>query len=131
MSNPPSNDWFNQPNYGLQTSYKLTPCVDPYASEIDKRETVEGWFVRSMPDLNQNNPHVITYLIQNSKWWVETVGIDGIRMDTYPYAYAAPMAQWMKEINLEYPNFNTVGETWVTHPAYTCLLYTSPSPRDS
>ena len=119
MSNPPSNDWFNQPNYGLQTSYKLTPCVDPYASEIDKRETVEGWFVRSMPDLNQNNPHVITYLIQNSKWWVETVGIDGIRMDTYPYAYAAPMAQWMKEINLEYPNFNTVGETWVTHPAYT------------
>ncbi|MDO4511546.1 MAG: glycoside hydrolase family 13 protein [Bacteroidales bacterium] len=117
--NAPSKDWFNQPNYGLQTSYKLTPCVDPYASEIDKRETVEGWFVKSMPDLNQNNPHVITYLIQNSIWWIETVGIDGIRMDTYPYAYASPMARWMKEINAEYPNFNTVGETWVTQPAYT------------
>lgn len=117
--NPPAADWFNYPNYGLQTSYKLTPCVDPYASEIDKSETVEGWFVPSMPDLNQNNPHVATYLIQNSIWWVETVGINGIRMDTYPYAYAAPMARWMKELNEEYPNFNTVGETWVTQPAYT------------
>ena len=117
--NPPAADWFNQPNYGLQTSYKLTPCVDPYASEIDKRETEEGWFASSMPDLNQNNPHVATYLIQNSIWWVETVGINGIRMDTYPYAYAAPMARWMKELNEEYPNFNTVGETWVTQPAYT------------
>ena len=72
-----------------------------------------------MPDLNQNNPHVATYLIQNSIWWVETVGINGIRMDTYPYAYAAPMARWMKQLNEEYPNFNTVGETWVTQPAYT------------
>ena len=103
----------------LQTSYKLTPVVDPYASKIDLKETVEGWFVPSMPDLNQLNPHVIRYLIQNSIWWIETVGIDGIRMDTYPYAYAQPMAQWMKEINDEYPNFNTVGETWVTEPAYT------------
>ena len=117
--NPPASDWFNQPNYGLQTSFKLTPCVDPYASEIDKRETEEGWFVSSMPDLNQNNPHVATYLIQNSIWWVETVGINGIRMDTYPYAYAVPMARWMKQLNEEYPNFNTVGETWVTQPAYT------------
>lgn len=117
--NPPASDWFNQPNYGLQTSFKLTPCVDPYASEIDKRETEEGWFASSMPDLNQNNPHVATYLIQNSIWWVETVGINGIRMDTYPYAYATPMARWMKQLNEEYPNFNTVGETWVTQPAYT------------
>ena len=117
--NPPASNWFNQPNYGLQTSFKLTPCVDPYASEIDKRETEEGWFASSMPDLNQNNPHVATYLIQNSIWWVETVGINGIRMDTYPYAYAAPMAHWMKQLNEEYPNFNTVGETWVTQPAYT------------
>ena len=103
----------------LQTSYKLTPVVDPYASKVDLKETVEGWFVPSMPDLNQNNPHLMRYLIQNSIWWIETVGIDGIRMDTYPYAYAGPMAQWMKELNEEYPNFNTVGETWVTEPAYT------------
>ena len=103
----------------LQTSYKLTPVVDPYASKIDLKETTEGWFVPSMPDLNQRNPHLMRYLIQNSKWWIETAGIDGIRMDTYPYAFAEPMAQWMKELDEEYPNFNTVGETWVTEPAYT------------
>lgn len=122
----PSKDWFNTPewmkkgdSYFLQTSYKLTPVLDPYASKVDKRETVDGWFVRSMPDLNQKNPHVMTYLIQNSEWWIETVGIDGIRMDTYPYADRKAMSQWMKILNEEYPNFNTVGETWVTEPAYT------------
>lgn len=122
----PSKDWFNTPewmkkgdSYYLQTSYKLTPVLDPYASKVDKRETVDGWFVKSMPDLNQKNPHVMTYLIQNSEWWIETVGIDGIRMDTYPYADRKAMSQWMKILNEEYPNFNTVGETWVTEPAYT------------
>lgn len=115
----PSKDWFNNPNYGLQTSYKLTPVLDPYASKVDMRETVDGWFVKSMPDLNQRNPHLMRYLIQNSEWWIETVGIDGIRMDTYPYADRDAMALWMKTLNEEYPNFNTVGETWVTEPAYT------------
>ncbi len=130
----PSHDWLNIPNglsrdsktgkmsvneHYLQTSYKLTPVVDPYASEIDLKETVHGWFVPTMPDLNQNNPHLMTYLIQNSIWWIETVGIDGIRMDTYPYADAGAMADWMERINEEYPNFNVVGETWVTEPAYT------------
>ncbi|MGN0225554.1 MAG: alpha-amylase family glycosyl hydrolase [Prevotella sp.] len=139
----PSHDWFNTPEWllpenqatavelktmdgaakvndkYLQTSYKLTPVVDPYASKVDMRETVDGWFVPTMPDLNQRLPWVMDYLIQNSIWWIETVGIDGIRMDTYPYADADGMALWMKRINLEYPNFNTVGETWVTEPAYT------------
>ena len=115
----PSKDWFNSPNYGLQTSYKLTSVLDPYASKVDMAETVDGWFVSSMPDLNQRNPHVIKYLIQNSIWWIETVGIDGIRMDTYPYADRQAMSEWMKVLNQEYPNFNTVGETWVTEPAYT------------
>lgn len=129
----PTKDWLNLPEWltesggtsksegtsFLQTSYKLTPVVDPYASEIDIQETTEGWFVPTMPDLNQHNPHLMRYLIQNSKWWIETVGIDGIRMDTYPYAYADAMAEWMKELDEEYPNFNTVGETWVTEPAYT------------
>ena len=125
----PSQDWLNVPEWFsgkeedkakyLQTSYKLTPVLDPYAAEVDKRETVDGWFVPSMPDLNQRNPHVIKYLIQNSVWWIETVGIDGIRMDTYPYADREAMALWMKTLEREYPNFNTVGETWVTEPAYT------------
>ena len=129
----PTKDWLNLPEWldeskgtsnpegtsFQQTSYKLTPVKDPYVSEVDLKETVEGWFVPTMPDLNQHNPHLMRYLIQNSKWWIETVGIDGIRMDTYPYAYADAMADWMKELDEEYPNFNTVGETWVTEPAYT------------
>ncbi len=122
LKDMPSKDWFNEPDYKnnyLQTSYKLTPVMDPYASKIDLRETVDGWFVPSMPDLNQKNTHVMRYLIQNSKWWIETVGIDGIRMDTYPYADAKAMSDWMKELDEEYPNFNVVGETWVTEPAYT------------
>jgi len=133
VSDLPSKDWFNEsdciemdgktvkikdPQY-LQTSYMLTPIVDPYASDIDKKETVQGWFVKTMPDLNQHNPHLMRYLIQNSMWWIETVGIDGIRMDTYPYAYADAMAKWMKALDEEYPNFNVVGETWVVDPAYT------------
>lgn len=128
----PSADWLNKPEWlaeagtdfmpgesYLQTSYKLTPVLDPYASQVDLSETVEGWFVPSMPDLNQKNPHVIKYLIQNSVWWIETVGIDAIRMDTYPYADRVAMAQWMETLELEYPHFNTVGETWVTEPPYT------------
>ena len=117
VADMPSRDWLND-KY-LQTSYKLTPIVDPYASKVDFKETVEGWFVPTMPDLNQKNPHVMIYLIQNSEWWIETVGIDGIRMDTYPYADAEGMAMWMKTLGEEYPNFNVVGETWVTEPAYT------------
>lgn len=134
VADMPSLDWLNTPEWldarkdktkpevndkYLQTSYKLTPIVDPYASKVDFKETVEGWFVPTMPDLNQKNPHVMTYLIQNSEWWIETVGIDGIRMDTYPYADAEGMARWMKTLGEEYPNFNVVGETWVTEPAYT------------
>ena len=132
-SDMPTKDWLNLHDWlkeskgtsnptgtsFLQTSYKLTPVKDPYASKVDLKETVDGWFVPTMPDLNQKNPHLMTYLIQNSKWWIETVGIDGIRMDTYPYADAKGMARWMKELDEEYPNFNTVGETWVTEPAYT------------
>ena len=118
QTTPPSEGLGEAHSYIL-TSYKLTPVKDPYASEVDLRETVDGWFVPTMPDLNQRNPHLMTYLIQNSKWWIETVGIDGIRMDTYPYADAKGMARWMKELDEEYPNFNTVGETWVTEPAYT------------
>lgn len=139
----PTKDWFNTPEWlypenqkytvktqtmdgeqttntkYLQTSYKLTPVLDPYASKVDLHETVDGWFVPTMPDLNQRNDHLMTYLIQNSEWWIETVGIDGIRMDTYPYADRKGMARWMEVLNEEYPNFNTVGETWVTEPAYT------------
>ena len=118
----PCKDWFNNPDHEnnfVQTSFKLTPHVDPYASKYDFSQMNDGWFVTAMPDLNQKNPHVYRYLVQNSFWWIEYADIDGIRMDTYPYADYDAMSNWMKELNEEYPNYNTVGETWVTEPAYT------------
>lgn len=117
----PSKDWFNHADFKnnfVQTSYKLTPHVDPYASEYDFDQMNNGWFVEAMPDLNQKNPHVYKYLLQNSLWWIEYADIDGIRMDTYPYADYDAMSNWMKELNEEYPNYNTVGETWVTEPKH-------------
>lgn len=118
----PSKDWFNNPDHEnnfVQTSFRLPPMVDPYASRYDFDQMNDGWFVPSMPDLNQKNPHVYRYLVQNSFWWIEYSDIDGIRMDTYPYADYNAMSNWMKELNEQYPNYNVVGETWVTEPAYT------------
>ncbi len=109
----PEKDWFNFPDGFVQTSYRLTPIFDPYSSEYDKKIMQDGWFVEEMPDLNQNNEHLMKYLIQNSIYWIEYAGIDGIRMDTYPYAAFEPMAQWNKEVMDEYPNFNIVGESWL------------------
>ncbi len=108
----PSHDWFNFPDGYRQTSYRLTPHFDPYASQYDRSMTVEGWFVESMPDLNQHNPHLMKYLTQNSIWWIEFAGIDGIRMDTHPYVFFDSMSEWCAAIDREYPHFNIVGECW-------------------
>ena len=122
LKDMPSKDWFNHSDYQanyVQTNYELTPHVDPYGSQKDFDLMANGWFVPTMPDLNQQNPHVIRYLQQSSMWWVEYADIDGIRMDTYPYADYDAMSGWMKAINAEYPNFNVVGESWNIEPAYT------------
>jgi glycosidase len=93
------------------THYKWT-LLDPHAPQTEKDILVQGWFSGGMPDLNQKNRHLGTYLIQNSIWWIEYSRIDGIRMDTYPYADFDFMARWCEEINNEYPDFNIVGEGW-------------------
>jgi glycosidase len=87
--------------------------VDPYSSDLDRREMVEGWFVPTMPDLNQRNKYMSTYLIQNSIWWIEYANLYGIRQDTYSYPFKAFMTDWTCAIMDEYPNFNLVGEEWV------------------
>ena len=93
------------------THYKWA-LMDPHAPESEKTTLVDGWFSGGMPDLNQRNPHLAKYLIQNSIWWIEYSRIDGIRMDTYPYADYDFMVRWCKEIHDEYPDFNIVGEGW-------------------
>lgn len=111
----PSADWFSNGGEFLQTSFRTGAVSDVHASLHDRKLTVNGWFVDSMPDFNQRNRHVMTYLIQASVWWIEYAGIDGIRQDTYPYNDAAGMVRWCKAIESEYPGFNIVGETWVNH----------------
>ena len=76
----------------------------------------QGWFVSAMPDLNQRNPFLATYLIQNSIWWIETLQLGGIRQDTYPYPDKAFMSKWAGAIMNEYPNFSIVGEEWSLNP---------------
>jgi glycosidase len=116
MNDLPTYDWLHQfPGYG-QTNYKMTTQFDPNASAIDAKNCMDGWFVKSMPDLNQNNPLVLNYLIQNAIWWIEYADLDGFRVDTYSYADKQGIATWTKAIMDEYPNFNIVGEAWLyTH----------------
>ena len=113
MKDVPSKDWLNNLDMYVETSHVKEVYFDPYASEYDTKRMVDGWFVPSMPDLNQRNPHVATYLIQNSIWWIEYSGVDGIRQDTYPYADYKMMVDWCNAIYREYPDYNIVGEAWM------------------
>ena len=113
----PAEDWFNFPDGYVQTNYRLSAITDEYASDYDRKLATDGWFVESMPDLNQRNPHLMKYLEQNSIWWIEESQIDGIRMDTYPYADRAAMGRWVDAVLAEYPDFNIVGECWFADPA--------------
>lgn len=117
MNDMPSADWLNYyPEYKI-TSHRRTVNQDPHASEADKKLMADGWFVPTMPDMNQRNPFLLNYLIQNSIWWTEYVGLDGIRMDTYPYPDKFGMAEWTRRMLEEYPDFYMVGEEWAMNPA--------------
>lgn len=117
MKDMPSKDWYNHPEGNELTNFRLSTIHDPYVSDYDLDHTVNGWFVSAMPDLNQKNPHLMKYLIQNSIWWIESSKINGIRMDTNPYADMQGMAQWAADVLREYPNFNIVGECWYGNEA--------------
>ncbi|NBC56887.1 MAG: alpha-amylase [Bacteroidetes bacterium] len=122
MQDLPFDDWVNaqeafENDKKLPTSnHRRTTNQDLYASEYDSSKMTEGWFVPTMPDLNQQNPFMAKYLIQNSIWWIETLQLGGIRQDTYPYPDKDFMSDWAKAIMREYPNFNIVGEEWSTNP---------------
>lgn len=120
----PSEDWVHdRQEYGL-TNYRTTTIMDPYRSREDYNTLVRAWFVDEMPDLNQRNPLVADYLIQNTLWWIEYSGIDGIRMDTHPYPYKDYMAEWSRRVLEEYPDFNIVGEVWMPNVPTTAYWQT-------
>jgi glycosidase len=112
MKDLPFHDWINGDTVYTQTNYRISTITDPYTSQFDKNLNSDGWFVREMPDMNQRNPYMLTYLKQFAIWWVEFSGLDGIRVDTYPYNDPAKVAEWTKAIRAEYPNINIVGECW-------------------
>ena len=128
MKDLPFKDWINhQAHYeenidnwtndmSRTTNHRRTTNQDIYASKIDKENMSVGWFVSAMPDLNQRNPFMARYTIQNSIWWIETANLGGIRQDTYPYPDKDFMSQWAGEIMTEYPNFSIVGEEWSLNP---------------
>ncbi|MFY0604642.1 MAG: cyclomaltodextrinase N-terminal domain-containing protein [Flavobacteriaceae bacterium] len=128
MKDLPFEDWVNyQKNYEdniddwnwkktKTSNHRRTSNQDMYASKIDKEGMTDGWFVATMPDLNQRNPFMATYITQNSIWWIETLGLGGIRQDTYPYPDKKFMSEWAGAIMKEYPNFNIVGEEWSYNP---------------
>ncbi len=112
MKDLPSRDWVNQWPAFTRTTYRAPTLVDPYASEWDKKHFSNGWFDRAMPDLNQRNPHVANYLIQQAIWWIEYAGIDDLRIDTYTYSDQAFCSRWCAELLAEYPKLGMFGEVW-------------------
>ncbi|NLP56826.1 glycoside hydrolase family 13 protein [Lutibacter sp. B1] len=121
MKDLPSEDWVNFETEYLNdsivtTNHRRTTNQDFYASASDKKLMNGGWFASAMPDLNQKNPLLATYLIQNSIWWIEELDLGGIRQDTYPYPDKEFMSKWAGAITNEYPNFSIVGEEWSYNP---------------
>ena len=109
----PMKDFVNQWPVYTQSSYRDQPVMDIHASQADRNKMLDGWFVPSMPDLNQRNPYVQNYLTQNHIWWIEYAGIDGLRLDTYPYNDGEYMADWAQKLKAEFPNLSIFGETLV------------------
>jgi neopullulanase len=117
MADMPAKDWLNFPDKYTETTHRRTAIHDPHAAPEDAKLFSDGWFVKTMPDLNQRNPLLATYLIQNSVWWIEYANLSGIREDTYSYSDKNFLSAWGKYLLEEYPNFNMVGEEWTSNHA--------------
>jgi len=117
MNDLPMKDWVHQYPSFTRTNYRMSTWNDPYTSDFDLQLNNRGWFDHTMPDLDQSNPYLLTYLKQNAIWWIEYAGLDGLRIDTYPYNDKWHIAQWTKAIRDEYPNINIVGECWQHRPS--------------
>ena len=105
----PEKNWIHQFPEFTRSNYQSSVVSDPYQSEYDANLISNGWFDTTMPDVNQTDSLFATYLIQNTLWWIEYAGIDGIRMDTYPYPDKNFMARWVQEVLNEYPTMQHCG----------------------
>ena len=112
MNDLPFKDWIHVFDNYTRTSGRFSTVLDPHGSEYDRNLLVSGWFTGNMADMNLDNPFVLKYFQQWAIWWIEYSGLDGFRVDTYPYNEPIPMSRWNKAVTDEYPNFNIVGECW-------------------
>ncbi|NNC95658.1 MAG: alpha-amylase [Chitinophagales bacterium] len=127
MQNLPQEDWINGTvENHFNDKHHMITMRDPHRAESTMEEFKTFWFVDAMPDVNQNNPFVSKYYIQNSIWWIEYSGVDGIREDTYPYGFQEHSTNWAKAIKEEYPNFTIVGETWLLEPTFLATFQDIP-----
>jgi glycosidase len=117
MKDLPAPDWLGYEGQPVLTSHARTTVSDPYAATVDRQRFTSGWFDASMPDMNQRNPQLAIYQIQNAIWWIEEIGLCGLRVDTYGYSDAALINEWTRRILQEYPRLNIVGEEWSDNPA--------------
>lgn len=117
MKDLPTPDWINHPGKFVATAHHHTAVHDPYASKEDASNFTTGWFSPGMPDMNQTNPYVANYLIQNNIWWIEYAGLSGLRIDTFGYSDGAFLSEYTRRLMQEYPNLNMVGEEWSKLPS--------------
>jgi glycosidase len=114
----PTPTWFyGTPENHLSNNWQKWTTMDPHASDATRRRNLEGWFIDILPDLNQDDEEVRRYLIQNTLWWLGTVGFDAVRMDTLPHVPRAFWRDWSSAIHAEYPQVNILGELFDGDPA--------------
>ena len=108
---PPLPDWFHgTAAQHLENHYLFHPATDPHSTEEAAQDALDGWFVNSLPDMNQQNPVVARYETQNMIWWIEEGGIDGLRIDTFPYVQRDFWQSYLGTLKSIYPNLTSVGE---------------------
>jgi len=130
MKDLPQKDWVNEWPEFTKSNFRGSVISDPYRSQFDEKKMSNGWFDNHMADFNQKNPYVAKYLIQNSIWWIEFAGLDGLRQDTYPYSDKDFMAEWMKTLREEYPNITVVGEVWLNYPPLVAYWLDNKTNKD-
>ena len=123
VKDPPLPDWF----HGTLASHVRNPfrgdlLLSPHAPDAARRPTLDGWFSDDLPDMNQEQPEVARYEIQNSLWWVGMTGIDGIRQDTVQYLPRFFIRDLNAALDRQYPSMWMVGEAWNEDPIHTSFF---------
>jgi glycosidase len=123
VKDSPTPTWFNgtQAKH-LNNNWQVWTLADPHSPPAVRQPTLDGWFIDLLPDLNQDDPEVARYINQNTLWWIEMSGIDGIRQDTWPYVPRRFWSQWMTAIKREYPTVRVVGEVFDGDPSLVAFF---------